>query len=292
MVKSMTGFGRANGYIATNEIAIELKSVNHRFFELNCRLPRAYHFMEEKIKSYLQTVISRGKIDLTLTIVSQNDAEKSVCMNETLVDSYISILHESCEKFQIANDISISNIMRLPDVFVFKSKSIDEEMVSAEILSVLQNATQNLVVMRRAEGEHLKQNLTNTLAIINENITNIHLLWPATIDNYQAKLHAKVTQLLGNTAIDESRILTEVAIFAEKVAIDEELTRLHSHVEQFACILTATNPIGRQLDFLVQEINREVNTIGSKANDVHITKLVIVLKSELEKIREQIQNIE
>lgn len=292
MVKSMTGFGRANGCVATNEITIELKSVNHRFFELNCRLPRTYHFMEEKIKSYLQPLLSRGKIDLTLTIVTQNDTDKSVCINEPLLASYMEALRSSCEKLEIANNIAISDVIRFPDIFIFKSKSIDEQVVSDEILSVLQNATQNLVEMRCIEGEHLKQNLLDSLAIIDENIAIIQTLWPATIANYQAKLYAKITDILGNTATDENRILTEVAIFAEKIAIAEELTRLQSHLQQFSTILTHTNPIGRQLDFLMQEMNREINTIGSKANDIHITKLVIVLKSELEKIREQIQNIE
>lgn len=292
MIKSMTGFGRAmaekDGYV----ISVELKSVNHRYFEFNCRLPRQYGFAEEKLKSYVNSKVSRGKVDCFLGIEALDTDNADVVVNHTLASAYIKAMNELAQEYSLKNDISSVSISRFPDVFVLKKADEDEEKLWGYIKEVADEAIEKFVAMRETEGEQMKKDVLSRADYILDCVTFIESRSPQTVKEYNDKLIVRVHELIGDASLDESRIIQEVAIYADKVAVAEETVRLRSHISQLKEFLESSEPIGRKMDFLVQEINRETNTIGSKACDVEIARKVVDIKAEVEKIREQIQNIE
>lgn len=292
MIKSMTGFGRAmaekDGYV----ISVELKSVNHRYFEFNCRLPRQYGFAEEKLKSYVNSKVSRGKVDCFLGIEALDTDNADVVVNHTLASAYIKAMNELAQEYSLKNDISSVSISRFPDVFVLKKTDEDEEKLWGYIKEVADEAIEKFVAMRETEGEQMKKDVLSRADYILDCVSFIESRSPQTVKEYNDKLIARVHELIGDASLDENRIIQEVAIYADKVAVAEETVRLRSHISQLKEFLESSEPIGRKMDFLVQEINRETNTIGSKACDVDIARKVVDIKAEVEKIREQIQNIE
>lgn len=292
MIRSMTGFGRAQQTIDGRDILVEIKSVNHRFFEFSCRVPRAYGYLEEKLKSYLQTKISRGKVDVGVTVVTLEGATAQVEINHELAKSYTEVLRELGGRLGLQDDLSLSALARFSDIFTVRKGQEDEEVIWNGVKTVLDEAAERFVAMRAAEGDRLKEDCLNRLVSIEQAVGVIESRSPRVVEEYRERLYSRIKDVLSDTNIDEQRILTESAIFADKTAVAEETVRLRSHIAQFRDIMSHKEPVGRKLDFLVQEFNREVNTIGSKAQDIDIARVVVDVKSEVEKIREQIQNIE
>lgn len=292
MITSMTGFGRAHEIKNGREILVEIKSVNSRYFEINTKIPRSCSFMEERIKSQLKEKISRGKVEISVSLTSVQGKETVVTINENVVESYLAALRQAGEKFGLTDDVKISSIFEMNDAFNVMKADVDEEKLWEDVKEVVSEALEKFVAMRAVEGEKLKQDALEKLLAIEKMLTEIEVYSPQNVENYRKKLFERLSEILSSTQIDEARILTEAAIFAEKTAVDEETVRLRSHIEQFRTMLKNESLVGRKLDFLVQEINRETNTIGSKAQDLRITQNVVNMKSEIEKIREQIQNIE
>ena len=281
MVLSMTGYGRAGALLHGRDIKVELRSVNARFFEYSSRLPRSCAFLEDKLKKLVASRVSRGKVELSLSIQTVTAADTVVSVNWQLAEGYRAALNEMVERMDLKNDVSVGMLSRFPDVLTQTAAPTNEEELWQDVQSVAEKAVDAFVAMRAVEGEKLKEDVAGRLDAIETLVGQIE-------ENSAGRLQ----ELLGDRNIDESRLVTEAAIFADKTAIDEETVRLHSHVAQYREILALDEPIGRKLDFLTQELNRESNTIGSKCQDVAITRLVVELKSEIEKIREQIQNIE
>jgi uncharacterized protein (TIGR00255 family) len=292
MVKSMTGFGREHIVANGREIIVEIRSVNHRYYEFTARTPRSYGFLDEKLKAFLKNGISRGKVEVSVTIYNQEGTDAQIELNESVASGYLDALRGSAEKLGLEDDLTLSSIMRLPDVFTVVKKTDDEEVIWSEVKAVAQVALDRLVEMRNTEGVKMYDDISSRLDFIEQTVGKIEMQSPNVSESYRDRLYTKIKEVLQDRNIDEQRVLTEVAIFSEKVAIDEETVRLRSHISQFRDLINSDEPVGRKLDFLVQELNREVNTIGSKAQDLSITKMVVDLKSEIEKIREQIQNIE
>lgn len=292
MVRSMTGYGREQKVIDQRDILVEIKSVNHRYYEFSARLPRAYGYIEEKLKSFMKGSIYRGKVEVNVTINNLNGREASIRADKILAAGYVNALRDINTELGLSDDISLSNLIKFSDIFTVQKIAEDEEKLWNDVKEVAESALEKFVIMRNSEGEALKSDLLGKLAKISELIEKVEKAAPQTAEAYYERLLTKLKEILGDNNIDEQRIVTEAAVFAEKIAIDEETVRLRSHINQFVELLEADEPLGRKLDFLVQEINREVNTIGSKAQDLEITKCVVDLKSEIEKIREQIQNIE
>ncbi len=292
MIYSMTGYGAAKDAVDGIELSIELKSVNNRYLDVSVRLPRSFLFAEESIKSQVQTHMSRGKVDVFVSVDSSKSNDVEIFVNEALAESYIKSMKTLCEKYGIVDDISATSIARLPEVLTAEKKEIDRDALSVGVHSVVENALIEFDKMRLIEGEKLCQDILNRIALIEEMTEKIEKLSPATVKEYQAKLEARMREILDGVAIDDTRILTEAALFADKVSVTEEIVRLKSHLSQLREMLKGTSPIGRKLDFLIQELNREINTIGSKCNDFEISKAVVDAKAEIEKIREQVQNIE
>lgn len=292
MAKSMTGYGRHNDIINGRDISVEIKSVNHRFFEFSSRIPRAYAYLESKVKTFVQSSVSRGKVDVSITIYNIEDNDSKVQINHSLAREYVDKLRELGEELNLRDDMSLSSISRFSDIFLVKKAEEDEDLVWNDVNKVLSVALKNFIDMKILEGKRLQDDVKERLSIIKSYVQKIEEKAPITATNYREKLTNKMKELLGDTAIDEQRILLESAIYAEKIAVDEETVRLNSHLKQFDKLISEDVPIGRKLDFLVQELNREANTIGSKAQDIEITGYVVEIKSEIEKIREQIQNIE
>ena len=293
MIKSMTGYGRAKKEIGGRDILVEIKSVNNRYLDCTVKLPRLFGFLEEKIKSFLSAKgISRGKVEVFVSIDILEEIGISVELDRAYAESYIAALRRLSEEFGLVNDISVMSVAANRDIFTVRKAGDDMEREWANVLPVLEEATDAFIASRLREGENMKADILSKKARVEELAAKIAPLSKEDIKNQYTKLEARIKNLLGDVSVDESRLITECAVFADKVAIDEELVRLASHFEAFDAILAADEPVGRKLDFLLQEINRETNTIGSKACDVNIAKLVVEIKSELEKIREQIQNIE
>ena len=292
MLKSMTGFGRASKEIDGYVITVELKSVNHRYFEFNCRLPRQYGFVEDKIKSYVNSRVSRGKIDCFVTIEALNTEDAQVVVNHTLAGAYVKALEEIAETYDLKEDFGASSISRYPDVLVVKKADEDEEKIWSYVKDVTSEAVDKFIEMRQIEGEKMRDDVYSRSEYILDCVSFIEQRSPETVKEYNDKLVTRVHELLGDVSLDENRILQEVAIYADKVAVAEETVRLRSHIDQLHSFLNSEEAIGRKMDFLVQEMNRETNTIGSKANVVAIARKVVDIKAEIEKIREQIQNIE
>ena len=292
MIKSMTGYGRSQEVMNGMDITVEIKSVNHRYFEFSARMPRAYGFLEEKMKSFVQSSVARGKVDCYIQIETVESPSSVVEVNTALAESYISALHQLQGKFQLRDDISAGLVARYPDVLNVRKAETDEEEIWNAVRQTAQKALDSFIRMRGTEGAKLREDILNRSAEILECVKFIEERSPQTVKEYKEKLEARIRELLSDAHVDEQRLLTEAAIFADKVAVDEETVRLRSHIEQLHKFLDSPNAIGRKMDFLVQEMNREGNTIGSKAQDVAIVRKVVDIKAEIEKIREQVQNIE
>ena len=292
MVRSMTGFGRGQASVEGYNITVEIRSVNHRYFELYTKIPRTYSFLEEKIKALLQTEISRCKVECSVQIEATADESVVVSVNEPLAKGYVDAVNSISESFGITNDITAMSVARFSDVLSISKAPVDEDLLWSKVSPVVSEALKSFVDMRLAEGIKLSQDVLSRADIILDNVSYVEKRSPETVKAYSEKLLERMKTVLGDTQIDESRILTEAAIYADKVAVAEETVRLRSHIEQLHTMLDSSEAVGRKLDFLVQEINREANTIGSKAQDVDIARRVIDIKAEVEKIREQIQNIE
>ena len=292
MIKSMTGFCRAVKEIDGYVITVELKSVNHRYFEFSSRIPRQYGFLDEKVKSFVNSKVSRGKVECYITIEALNTDSAQVVVNNTLASAYVTALKEIATTYELKEDFGASTISRFQDVLIVKKAEEDEEKLWMYVKSVADEAVDKFIEMRTIEGVKLKDDIYSRGQYILDCVSFIEERSPQTVKEYNDKLIERVHELIGNTTLDESRIIQEVAIYADKVAVAEETVRLRSHIEQLNSFLESSEPVGRKMDFLVQEINRESNTIGSKANDVDIARKVVDIKSEVEKIRDQIQNIE
>lgn len=292
MIKSMTGYGRGQQIIDGREITIEIKSVNHRYFEFSARVPRAYGYLEEKLKSFVQGKVSRGKVDVGVTIFNIEGKDAQIEVNQSIAVGYIDALRKANEAIGLTDDLALSQLIRLPDIFNVIKTTEDEEVIWNSVKCVADEALSNFVSMREIEGQKMKDDINSRLTYISGLVAKVEERSPLVTDAYRERLYNKISEILNDKKIDEQRILTEAAIFSEKTAVDEETVRLRSHIQQFTVLLNSTDAVGRKLDFLIQEFNRESNTIGSKAQDVEITRIVVELKSEIEKIREQIQNIE
>lgn len=292
MIKSMTGFGRVQETVDGMNVTVELRSVNHRYFEFTAKVPRAYGFLEEKLKTFTNSLVSRGKIECYVAVEQLEESETTVSVNASLAKGYVDALRQLSEMFDLSADISAAALSRYPDVLVLQKTAADEERIWNAVRSVAEKAVRRFIEMRSTEGEKLKADILSRADTILEHVAFVEVRSPQTVKEYNEKLKQRMEELLGSTQIDEQRLLTEAAIFADKIAVDEETVRLRSHISQLRTFMEADEPIGRKLDFLVQEINREANTIGSKAQDVEIAKRVIAIKAEVEKIREQVQNIE
>lgn len=292
MVRSMTGFGRAKAQIDGLDITVEIKSVNHRYFEFSCRLPRAYSFLEEKIKSRLSGFITRGKVEVSVLIDDNTENATVVEIDREYTSAYLAALKNLSKEYGIKNDIKVSSLVGNNDIFKIKRQTIEDEVITKAVFTVLEEALNNFITMRTQEGERLLKDVTDRAKYILDKVSFIEERSPETVKNYRERIEQKIKELLGDSSIDEQRILTEVAIFADKVAVAEETVRLRSHIKQFETLMSTDDAIGRKLDFIVQEMNREANTIGSKAQDIEIAHTVVDIKSEIEKIREQIQNME
>ena len=292
MVHSMTGYGRDQQLLHGRSITVEIRSVNHRYFEFSCRAPRGCAFLEDRLKRSLQSAISRGKVEVSLTLQTIESRHTSVAVDHALAGQYLTALRALGEEYSLPDDLTLSSVARLPDVFTLCRDEEDEEELAADVLQVLQNALDRFVAMREAEGERLRADVLSRVVTMEEHLSFVEERSPQTVMEYRARLTAKLTELLNGAVPDEARILTEAAIVADRLAVDEETVRLRSHFAQLRRIMESTEPVGRKLDFLVQEMNRETNTIGSKCSDTAIAGHVVEMKSEIEKIREQIQNIE
>ena len=288
----MTGFGREHRIIGGREYLVEIRSVNSRYYEFNAKLPRAYMYLEEKLKTLIKGKISRGKVEISLSVYNISGKETAVSVNEGVVENYINALRAAGEKFGLMDDLTLSSVFKMTDAFNVVRAEEDEEEIWAAVKEVAEAALTRFVEMRETEGEKMKADVLEKLGNIEAMIEKVCEYSPDNVRAYREKLTAKMAEILGDKQIDEQRILLEAGLFAEKTAVDEETVRLKSHFSQFRSMLDSPEPIGRKLDFLVQELNRETNTIGSKAQDIRVTRIVVDVKSEIEKIREQIQNIE
>ena len=292
MIKSMTGYGRAVQTVNGREFTVEIRSVNNRYLDCSIKLPRMVSFAEDSVKQAVKAAISRGKVDVYITIKSDAEMDTKITLNAAILDGYLSAMRQMVQEHGVRDDISVSAVSRLPDIFTVEKPEVDEEALKKDLLQVVSAALESYDAFRAAEGAALDADLRKRGNTILEYVAQVEAGNSQTVIDYRAKLYNKLKEVLGNTNIDESRILTEAAIFADKVAVDEETVRLRSHLEQMNQMLTAGGAMGRKLDFLLQEMNREANTIGSKCTDVRLARIVVDIKAELEKIREQTQNIE
>jgi uncharacterized protein (TIGR00255 family) len=294
MIKSMTGFGRCRTVLHGREISVEIKSVNHRFFEFSCRTPKGYGFLDDKLKALVNSRVSRGKIDMFVTVGAAEDTPAEVKINHSLVSGYINAMKEISETYGIENDVTVTAISRFPDVYTVSKAPENEEEITADVLEAANTAIDGFIAMREAEGEKMKADILGRAEVILATVDEIDERSPQTVKEYEERLLDRINRTLQdyNINIDEQRVLTEVAVFADKVAVAEETVRLRSHFAQLSKIMESQTPIGREIDFIIQEMNREANTIGSKVQDAEIAHKVVKIKSEIEKMREQIQNIE
>ena len=292
MIKSMTGYGRAVEAVNGREFTVELRSVNNRYLDCTVKLPRVLSFAEDAVKQAVKQSVSRGKVDVYISLKSENAADTQITLNKAVVEGYLAALEQLKEYPGVQDDVSVSVLSRLPDVFTVEKPEVDEAQLLEDLLSVARQALENYDAMRCTEGKALDADLRSRGQTILELVAQVEQGNAQTVADYRARLTAKLQEVLASTNIDESRILTEAAIFADKVAVDEETVRLRSHLDQMNAMLTTGGAVGRKLDFLLQEMNREANTIGSKCTDVRLARIVVDIKAELEKIREQTQNIE
>ena len=292
MIKSMTGYGRAVETVNGREFTVEVRSVNNRYLDASVRLPRMLSFAEDAVKSRIKQAVSRGKVEMFVTVHTEGGEEVTVTLNTNVLEGYLNAMRQMVEQYGVKDEITTASVSRLSDVFSVEKPAVDEEQLLADLLSVVDKALESYNAMREKEGAALDADLRSRGCTILDFVSQVEQGNGQTVIDYRARLEAKLREVLANTAIDESRILTEAAIFADKVAVDEETVRLRSHLQQMNEMLTSGGAIGRKLDFLLQEMNREANTIGSKCTDVKLARIVVDIKAELEKIREQTQNIE
>ncbi len=288
----MTGYGRAVETIDSREITVELRSVNNRYLDCSVKLPRLYGYAEDGVKSRIKQTITRGKVDVFVTVNTVAGEDEKISLNRPVLEGYLAALRSIASDYGVRDDISVTSLARLPDVFAVEKEEDDEQKITADILSVADEAIARFDAMRRTEGAALEADLRGRAQTILGLVEKVEQRSPVTLAEYRARLTQKMEEVLGSTDIDESRILQEAALYADKIAVDEETVRLRSHLSQLETMLNGGGAIGRKLDFLLQELNREANTIGSKCNDLQQTNTVVEIKAELEKIREQIQNIE
>jgi len=292
MVKSMTGFGRSSEQINNLDVTVEIRAVNHRYFEFNCRIPRVYQFLEDTLKALCQKSITRGKVELSVMIEDNSENSTVVEVNEAYANAYIGALKLLSKKYRVKNDIKASVLAQNNEIFKTRRTVLPDEQVEEAVTVVAEKAIESFIAMRETEGERLKADILSRTGTILSKVEAVEERSPETVKAYREKLEQKVRDLLEDAKVDEQRLITETAIFADKVAVDEETVRLRSHIKQLCSLLEGNEPVGKKLDFIVQEMNRETNTIGSKAQDIEIAHIVVDIKSEIEKIREQIQNIE
>ena len=292
LIKSMTGYGRAVETVNGREFTVELRSVNNRYLDCSVRLPRILSFAEDGVKQAVKASISRGKVDVFITVRAEGGDEATVSLNKAVVEGYLNAMRQMVAEYGVTDDISVSALSRMPEVFTVEKPQVDEEQLMADLMTVVGKALEGYDAMRCTEGAALDQDLRSRGQTILALVEKVEQGNGQTVIDYRTKLENKLREVLENTAIDESRILTEAAIFADKVAVDEETVRLRSHLQQMNTMLSGGGAVGRKLDFLLQEMNREANTIGSKCTDVNLARIVVDIKAELEKIREQTQNIE
>lgn len=292
MVKSMTGYGRAVETVNGREFTVEVRSVNNRYLDCTVKLPRSLNFAEDAVKQAVKNTISRGKVDVFISLRSEDASDVKVSLNAAMAAGYLAAMEQMAQQFQIQNTVSTAVLARMPDVFTVERKEVDEEQLLCDLMTVVNGALMSFDAMRSTEGGALEKDLRSRGETILELVSQVEAGSVQTVIDYRTRLENKLKEVLANTAIEESRILTEAAIFADKIAVDEETVRLRSHLQQMNQMLTTGGAIGRKLDFLLQEMNRESNTIGSKCSDVKLARIVVDIKAELEKIREQTQNIE
>lgn len=288
----MTGFGRERAAFDEREILVEIRSVNHRFYEFTARTPRAYGYLDEKLKALLGGKISRGKVEVSVYIYNKEGVNADITVNRELAHGYLDALRAAAPDLGVEDDLKLSDIMRLPDLFTVVKTQENEELVWEQVKQTAETALARFVEMRETEGVKMHDDISSRLVFIENSVRMVEERSPKVTEAYREKLAAKIAEVVGDRNIDDARVLTEAAIFSEKTAVDEETVRLRSHIAQFRQLIDSGEPVGRKLDFLVQEMNREVNTTGSKCSDLDITRIVVDMKSEIEKIREQIQNIE
>ncbi len=292
MIKSMTGYGSAKGTVEGLEISVELKSVNNRYLDCSVRLPRSFLFAEEMIKSRVQSHISRGKVDVFVNVDASGAGEMTVKVNEALLKGNIEAIAHVAQEYDLPNDLTALSVSRFPDVLSVEKKDLDAESITAGIAEIAEAALCDFDAMRLREGEKLRDDVLGRLETIDALVSQVEEKAPETVSEYRRRLEQKMAEVLGATGIDENRILAEAALFADHIAVDEETVRLRSHMSQLRTMISGDSPTGRKSDFLIQEFNREANTIGSKCQNSAIAHVVVDLKSEIEKIREQIQNVE
>ena len=292
MVSSMTGYGRGEALKENISVVVELRSVNHRYFEFSSRVPRGYAFLEDKLKTFCQQRITRGKVDLFLTLDVSASDNVVIEINHSLASGYVNAIKELSETYEINDGLSAINLSRFPDLFTVKSQAIDEDTVWSVVEEATSFALDGFAAMRAKEGKKLYDDVKSRVETILEKVAFVEERSPETVKAYREKLETRIREMLADATVDEGRLLTETAIFADKVAVAEETVRLRSHIKQLMELLESDIAVGRKLDFIVQEMNREANTIGSKAQDIEIAHTVVDIKAEIEKIREQIQNIE
>ena len=288
----MTGYGRAVETVNGREFTVEIRSVNNRYLDCSVKLPRIISFAEDAVKQLVKTMVSRGKVDVFISVSSEAADDVQVSLNRPVLEGYLNAMRLMAQEYGVRDDISVTSLARMPEVLLVEKPQMDEQQLQADLLGVVSTALQAYDAMRVREGAALEADLRGRAATILELVSKVEQASPQTVNDYRARLENKLREVLENTAIDESRILTEAAIFADKVAVDEETVRLRSHLEQMDQMLSGSGGVGRKLDFLLQEMNREANTTGSKCSDVRIARIVVDIKAELEKIREQTQNIE
>lgn len=292
VLKSMTGYGRNEAVEGGKKILCEIKSVNHRYSDYNIKVPKYYGFLEDKVREYASKYIQRGKVDIYIAVQSYEESDKEISVNMELAKSYIDALKKLRDEFSLRDDVSVMSIARFPDIFTLEQKEENEEEIWEAVKRVLEPALSSFNAMREREGERIQKDLEARIEYMKALAKKVDERSPETVNEYKNRLYEKIKEVLENKDIDDARVLTEVAIFADKVAVNEEMVRLASHFVEFYNICASGEPAGRKLDFLIQEINREINTTGSKAGDIEIAKIVVELKAETEKLREQIQNIE
>ena len=293
MIKSMTGYGRAVETLRGREFTVEILSVNNRYLDCTVKLPRSVSFAEDDIKQAVKQAISRGKVDVSVSIRAEEGVDARITLNKPVLEQYLTLMRQVAQEYDgVADDISVTALTRMPDVFTVEKPEVDEEALKQDLMSVTAKTIAGYNAMRETEGQALDADLRSRGNAILNLVSVVEEGSGRTVEDYRSRLEAKLREVLANTSIDESRILTEAAIFADKVAVDEETVRLRSHLKQMEAMLTEGGAIGRKLDFLLQEMNRETNTIGSKCSDLQLSKVVVDIKAELEKIREQTQNIE
>jgi uncharacterized protein (TIGR00255 family) len=288
----MTGYGRAQKVLNGRDILVEIRSVNHRYYEYSSRIPRTFNYIDEKLKALLKTSVSRGKVEVSVSISNIEGRDTEIAINRGAAEGYVMALRSVSDELGLVDDLALSKLIKLPDIFNIQKTPDDEEQVWNDVSQVAKEALDRFVEMRAVEGERLMADVLEKADGILTMVGKVEEISPETVNRYRERLYKKLTEILESKDIDQQRVLTEAAVFAEKIAVDEETVRLRSHIGQLREMLQSGEPVGRKLDFIVQEMNREVNTIGSKAQDLNITRLVVDMKAEIEKIREQIQNIE